>query len=51
MAATSGPNEEVMASMVSDVSSTESWRRAEAIDTSSSPSSATIMATARGCST
>ena len=51
IAATSGPNEEVIISTVIEVSSTESCRRAAAMETSSSPSSATIMATARGCST
>ena len=48
MAATSPPKARWMSSSSIRVSSTASWRRAEATVISSSPNSATILATARG---
>ena len=51
MAATSGPKASVRSSRVTPVSSTASCNRAADTVTSSSPSSATILATATGCCT
>ncbi len=48
MAATSGPNRSVRSARVTPVSSTASCSRAAEMVTSSSPSSATILATATG---